>query len=383
MANIFDWYKQGLSGAIQTAKRATGLEHTNLFPGDVNKALTGTPATQIYGSPLLDPRGTGYGVSPQPTISGSVKGVYTTGGGGGTVPSGSTYIPPDTGQLENTQGQVMDEIDAAIQMGMQALDQYQSTIQPSADLQVKEAESSAQLQRNETEAEKASRMGELGGQRTSAEAKTGSAIAESRRMASQLQQGIQARHGGSTHLGGAVSEVMGSQATANISQNRAALQETLGKITQAEEQVKTAATNMLDKINQNLALAKEQALNWVRTAMAEVNSQRASLAGDKAKMRMDVIMHYQDAIASLNETWRQEQNTITQKAQEASTQLSQWQQSLLPSYSPETQSWTAQGIQLGDTGQQQYYVPTIKGYTTKAATETEDKVYDPVTGTWK
>lgn len=320
---------------------------------------------------------------PAPTIGPApVFPTATPTGGGAPVPSGG-QIPPDTSGLQDTQGQVLDEIDAAIQMGMQALDQYQSTIQPSADLQIQQAEATAGQQTAETQAEKASRMGELGGQRTSAETKTGSAVAEARRMASQLQQGIQSRYGGSTHMGGAVSEVMGSQATANISQNRAALQETLGKITQAEEQVKTAATNMLDKINQNLALAKEQALNWVRTAMAEVNSQRASLAGDKAKMRMDVIMHYQDAIASLNETWRQEQNTITQKAQEASTQLSQWQQSLLPSYSPETQQWTAQGIQLGDTGQQQYYVPTIKGYTTKSATETEDKVYDPVTGTWK
>jgi len=364
MANIWD----RLGRAAVDIKKEY-FPQANIFPGDVTQALTGTSAQETYGLPGQVTPTTTY-PRKEPTTQTAYNPTGSTYGS--TQNLLSTQTAPDTGPLESTQGDVLSEIDAAVQIGMDALNQYQATIQPSADLQIQQAETTAGERTTETETEKARRLGEFGGQRTTAETKTGSAVAEARRMASQLQQGIQARYGGSSHLGGAVSEIMGAQATQNISGNRAALQETLGKIGQAEENVKTAADNMLQKIQNNLSLAKEKALDWVRTAMAQVNSQKAELSGDRASMRMEVIMQYQNTIAQLNETWRQEQNAIAQKSYEAQNQLSDFQKSLMPQYNTATNKWIIPELGLGDDRTLQL-IPKVSGYTSKVFEDDDSK----------
>lgn len=52
MGNLFKQGAQNLGNWIYAAKSAIpGLSQVNLFPGDVNRALTGTPAQDVYGGP--------------------------------------------------------------------------------------------------------------------------------------------------------------------------------------------------------------------------------------------------------------------------------------------------------------------------------------------
>lgn len=347
MATPLEW----LGGAIYGAKNALGLGQVNLFPGDVAQKTLGQPASSTYGGNWQQQINASTYANPVGVARYNTLGASTQAPSSGRVSStGSAPVNYGSAPMEGTNyDSGMGWIDEAINSGLEALNQYQGTLQPAADLMVQEAETSATQQKTEAQGEQTRRLGELGTQRTTAETKTGSAVAEARRMASQLQQGIQSRYGGSTHVGGAVSEVMGSQATANIATNRAALQETLGKITVAEEGVRSRVTEIINQVNQNLELAKEKARTWLNQALADVAVKKGELEASRATMRLDAIQSYNALISDIearNTAYKQE---LYNAAQAAAAKLASYKQTAVGTYEANTQAYQPYGMPGAET----------------------------------
>ena len=259
-----------------------------------------------------------YNTQPNPT-SQPVGG----GGGGGGNPAQSNNDNGNNGapMEQAPAGPDFSEIDNAIGQANQALDQYQSTLQPSYDTAVNEYTNTTNQQKQGALQDQQSRLNQYGQQATTATREGESAISQARRMAAELQQGIQARYGGTTGTGAFSSEILGREAMGNVQQNRAVLDETIGKITSAEEEVKNKTTSYLRQLDDNLTTLKEQARNQLQQGLAEIASKRAALQTDRATMRMDLIQNYQSVLSEINARNTQFKQQLYMKAQQASQQL--------------------------------------------------------------
>jgi len=139
-----------------------------------------------------------------------------------------------------------------------------------------------------------------------------SAIAEARRQAAELQQGIQARYGGTTGTGRFVSELLGREAMRGIGTTRAGLQQvlaksnialrdTLGQIDRAVSQLQTSVAGQIADIENKATTLKQQARDTLNQRIAEIGAKIGETETAKAQARMSEIMNYQDYIRQVNQ----------------------------------------------------------------------------------
>jgi len=164
-----------------------------------------------------------------------------------------------------------------------------------------------------------------------AEAQTESVIEQARRQAAELMQGIQARYGGTTGTGRFTSEILGSQATRNIAQNQAALQNAMSKIGLAENELKTKVTSLINQEDQNLQQAKIQLRANLDKSLADISQQRSMLETEKANKRYEILNDYQNRLDEVErynlDHKRQLEAQYQQAQQEINSLKSQAQQS--------------------------------------------------------
>ena len=194
--------------------------------------------------------------------------------------------------------------------------------------------------------ELATRTGDYAGQRTKAtgaaetfageqrgEAK--SAIAEARRQAAELQQGIQARYGGTTGTGRFVSELLGQEAMRGIGKTRQGLQQvlaksnialrdTLGQIDRAVSQLQTNVAGQIADIESRATNLKQQARDTLNQRIAEIGTKVGEAETAKAQARMSEVLNYQDYVRQVNErnaTFKQNLYVQARQGQLALTKL--------------------------------------------------------------
>jgi len=203
----------------------------------------------------------------------------------------------------------------------EALAQQEAALRSSSDVAGQQLEQGSAERLQGLEGEQASRLQGFGEQRATAQQQTESVIEQARRQASELMQGLQSRYGGTTGTGRFTSEILGAQATRNIAQNQAALQNTLGKIGQAENNLKTEVARLIQNEKQNLDNLKMQLKAQLDQNLASIAKERGSLEVDKANKRMDALYRYQDAVSAVNQRNTQFQQQLFVQANQAIEQL--------------------------------------------------------------
>ncbi len=164
-------------------------------------------------------------------------------------------------------------------------------------------------------------MGEFGGQRQEATTESQGVIADARRQAAEIMQGIQARYGGTTGTGKFQSEVVGGAAVKGIASVQAALQGTMGKITAAENNLKTQTQNLLVKADTWLKDTKLKLKSDLDRSLAEISRERGNLEIDKGKMRLDALQQYQQVLADTDARNTQFKQQMYMDAQNAQQQI--------------------------------------------------------------
>ena len=216
----------------------------------------------------------------------------------------------------------------AFRQAFEAVNQMQGAIQSGYQAELSGAELGTQQRKAELQAEQASRLANFGQQRQEATAQTESVIEQARRQAAELMQGIQARYGGTTGTGRFTSEILGSQATRNIAQNQAALQNAMSKIGLAENELKTKVTSLINQEDQNLQQAKIQLRANLDKSLADISQQRSMLETEKANKRYEILNDYQNRLdqverynldhkRQLEAQYQQQQNEINMLKQQA------------------------------------------------------------------
>lgn len=288
-------------------------------------------------------------------------------GTGGQVSSGQ-----DGGNqgapMENAPGEPQIDFNAIFAPAFEALSQQEGATRGAYDVMGREVEQGTQQRIEGLQGEQASRLQNFGEQRSESTAQTEGVIDQARRQAAELLQGIQSRYGGTTGTGRFSSEILGSQATQNIAQNQAALQNTLGKISQAENNLKTEVLRLVNQEQQNLETNKLKIRANLDQALADISKERGRLEGEKAQMRIDTLMQYQNVLSGVEQRNTQFKQQLYLQAQEAQQQIAQLKAKAQANYQKELQltapqlaSWVEAGIITPEEARSQ---SGIKGLTT-------------------
>lgn len=127
-----------------------------------------------------------------------------------------------------------------------------------------------------------------------------SASNEARRQFAELQQGIQARYGGTTGTGAFAETIAGGQAMRNIAGYRQqlsnALMEADNKIQQVREIGRIALMDIEDKAREQIDQAKIRLEN----SLADIRRQKGELQSRKAELALRAMELYQSAVNNVN-----------------------------------------------------------------------------------
>lgn len=254
---------------------------------------TGATTTQYSSdSSAIGSSTAGYPIYPSQPSEVNTPLPDTTNDGGTAVAVNPT---PDPGTEEPLPYQEpnWDEILAP---AFAAYDQTSAILGQNLQASIGQAEQEADTQKQGLKVEETERLGEFGSQRTREEGRTRGMIDEARRQASQLQQGIQSRFGGSTGTGGFMSEIVGSQAMANIGKNQEALQYTLGEISKAENNLKNRVMQMVQEVDTQLAGIRTNLRNAFNERIAEIGNKKGELQSSVASRKLELLNEYQNYV---------------------------------------------------------------------------------------
>lgn len=223
--------------------------------------------------------------------------------------------------LEQTPQQPSIDYNSIFAPAFEALTQQEQANQSGYEAGLSEAEGGTVQRKAGLESEQEGRLAGFDQQRQEATGQTQSAVEQARRQASELQQGIQARFGGTTGTGRFQSEILGAQATRNIAQNQSALQNTLGKIGQSEESLKTEVTNLINQEDQRLESTKLQLRSQLQQSLADVGREKGRLESEKAQLRINTLNQYQQVLADVNARNTAFKQQLFQQTQQAQSEL--------------------------------------------------------------
>lgn len=226
---------------------------------------------------------------------GQVKGDQNTRGNRESLKSILDRTPfEDSGDDKKERKRQEQLINESFAPALQALTQFQTELQGLLPGQIAAEEQRGAGLKQEALGEQQARLGEYAGQRTQAVQDTESAVAEARRQAAELQQGNQARFGGSSGTGAFVGELLGREALKNISQNRIGLQNTLAQIGQAETNLKNKVQSIVSNIDQTTRDAVTQLQSNLMERIADINMSKAGLEAQKTQSKIDLVNQFRN-----------------------------------------------------------------------------------------
>lgn len=252
------------------------------------QASTGTSGYVQYDRPI--------GPSPVPSggnggsNSGQVLGGQTGGGGNGD--QGAPY--------EQSPGQPSIDYDALIAPALQALDQATQAPQSEYTADVANIEANRAKAKGELQQNYATGQTEAARNRTRVTGQAESAIDEARRQFAEIQQGLQARYGGTTGSGAFVEGLAGRQALQNIGQQRQALTQAITTIDDRLEQVRSVTEMAQQDVDQQAEAQKAQAKAQLDNALNSIRIARGELLSRKVELAQNAMQFYQQQVAEVN-----------------------------------------------------------------------------------
>jgi|GEM_PF-5138346 len=269
-----------------------------------------------------------YG-APQNTTTGPVGGGGGGGGGGnGRMSEGDALSRGLDANFLRSQGLLIDtpqqpqiDFDALIRPALEGLDAAITPLQSGYDTMVSDINSRRGTQIASTNQQIGAQEAQLGQTRTAQVADSENAVNEQRRGLSEIQQGLQARYGGSTGTGGFASEYAGSQALRNIGNIRTTLAQNLqqidDKLLQVKEIGRIALQDIEDKTREQIGSAKQN----LDLQLADIRRQKGELQSKKAELAANAMQLYQQTVNQVNAQNAQFKQQLYVQQLEAEQQL--------------------------------------------------------------
>ncbi len=260
-------------------------------------------------------------ISPQATYAAGSQGVLgaSTGPSQNAGPASPNYIN-NAPQIPQPQQPSID-FDALIAPALAGLDAAIQPLQDQSAANVSSINTNAQSQKDQTNQSIAAQTGTINQAQTQQKQNEQSASDAARRQYSEIQQGLQARYGGTTGTGAFATEQAGTQtlrSMADIKTNAANAQTGLSdKLQQVQEVGRTALQN-IDSQTQD-QIAKEKAN--LETQLADIRNQKGQLMAHKAELASQAIQQYQATVNSVNQQNAQFKQQLYVQQQQAQAQL--------------------------------------------------------------
>jgi len=144
-------------------------------------------------------------------------------------------------------------------------------------------------------------MGQFGNQQNQLSTQTENAKAQARQGAAEIQQGLQARYGGTTGTGAFASELSGRQANQSIGQLNQNAINGYQAIDTARNHAQALHDSAIQDLNSKLTVAKNQAKDALAARITQIKGDQANLQGQKASLTQLAIQHYQDTVNQINQ----------------------------------------------------------------------------------
>mgnify|MGYP001570233765 CR=1 FL=1 len=301
---------QNFGGQPQQPSRLSFVNPPLTYP----QSQAATPPPPInYGS---DPYSSGLRSSqlqsrlPTPQVLGQ----QTSGGApGGGVPGGGTPGGSSQGAQINTpqvdQGlnippppqPDLQQIDPLFQPALEALTGALGSAQTGYEAQLADINAQKGAQTTQITSGAQEQQNQLITQRASQETGTENAIAQARRGASEIQQGLQARYGGTTGTGAFAGELLGRTAQQTIGQYNQNLINNLQAIDTSSAQVQKLADSALQDLESRVGASTQMAKSALEDRLTQIRLSQGELQGQKAKLTYSAIQNYQQAVMAINQ----------------------------------------------------------------------------------
>lgn len=288
-----------------------------------NGVVTSVPQTNNYSYQTSSPAFTG------PAYQGPMTTKTNTGNNGQAPVQQINNNAPMEPTPEGTEIN-WDEIYAP---AFDALNQAEQAQQSSYQQGMGEAQSGYEGRSADLQSEQAARMANFGQQRAGETKRTEGAVAEARRMASQLLQGLQSQYGGSTGTGAFRGEQIGAAATQNIAGNREALQTALTGIANSENALKDKVLGLQNEEDRNLQQSKLGLKAELDKALTSISQSRGQLSVDKGARRQEALSQYRQQVMDVEARNTQFKQTLYTQAQAQAQKLAGFKQSAQDKYS--------------------------------------------------
>jgi len=304
----------GLTGAPVHAGSWGGLPDfgvTEAIGGLFGRPLTSQGGSNLIGGQIQGAAtGPGYNTtgpasSPNPTYS-PVTRFAPAGTNGGAATTNKNVGAPSTGNNPGTQapgpaGDPHPNLDPMFQPLMDNLEQQvgQSTQSEGTQEQGLAADLSGNI--SQTNNDLSGQMGQFGNQQNQLTTQTQNAKAQARQGAAEIQQGIQARYGGTTGTGAFASELGGRQANQTVGQLNQNAINGYQAIDTARNHAQLLHDSAIQDLTQKSQVAVSQAKDALANRIVQIRGDQASLQGQKASLTQQAIQHYQDTVNQVNQ----------------------------------------------------------------------------------
>ncbi len=292
-----------------------------------------TPATQ-YAAQASNPNNQTYG--PANPANSGVLGASTgpTSGGGAYGPSQPAGTPqgnPGAGSINANNSNVpqpgQPNIDySGYDQAIAGLNSYIPALQGQYNTDVGQIQGNQNLATQQANTQTGTESGLLDTSAQQQQNQAGQASTQQRQAASEIQQGLQARYGGTTGTGEFAGELAGRQALTNQANIQQGLQGSLADIAVRKQHVQEVGQQAILSINNQAGTLLNQAKDRLDSQLADIRSQTGQLQAHKSDMAMSALQHYQDTVNQVNAQNAAFRQNIVLQAQQAQSQLAIAQQ---------------------------------------------------------
>jgi hypothetical protein len=147
------------------------------------------------------------------------------------------------------------------------------------------------------------------------------AASEARRQYSEIQQGLQARYGGTTGTGAFATEQAGSTTLRNIANIRQGVQQAVAGLDEKLVQVKEIGRISLQDIESNASDQIAKAKSNLELSLSDIRRQKGELQSRKAELAANAIQIYQNSVNEVNARNAQFKQGLYVQQQAAEQQL--------------------------------------------------------------
>ena len=284
------------------------------------RSLVGGGTAGQFQGPLLPNqdekvfRQTGRTVINNPAPSGGGGG---GGGGGGSSDGGGNNNPPQESAPSKPTidftfiNKAISDLDAEVGRAEGLFSEQQNNI---------EAEQTSELARQEQTTQGLQTT--LGKNKVTQQNLAGTAKDEARRAFSEIQQGLQARFGGTTGTGAFATELAGREALGNVSQINQTLVDNIGaiddKLVQVEEFGKIALEEIRNETQNRISDARAN----LNQNLSAIRAQKGAFQSQKAQLANQALQIFQDTVNQVNARNTQFQQQLFLQQQSAKQSLS-------------------------------------------------------------